>query len=80
LIQITPLTSPQETTEDTLIQALDKQLAEIIKFFMAKEAEILGKLEQLDLEVNSSAAVGRGAQTERSLFIFNTSSSLHGPT
>ncbi|GAX73558.1 hypothetical protein CEUSTIGMA_g1009.t1 [Chlamydomonas eustigma] len=45
-----------EATEEALIQALDKELAKIIKFIMAKEAETLGKLAQLDLEVHSLEA------------------------
>ena len=36
---------------------LDKELAKIIKFFMAKEAETLGKLEQLELEVGVDVSV-----------------------
>ena len=48
-----PHTSPLqvEAKEGDLIAALDDQLGDIVKFFMAKEAEMLGKLEQLELEV-----------------------------
>ena len=37
--------------EGDLIAALDDQLGDIVKFFMAKEADMLGELKQLDLEV-----------------------------
>ncbi len=48
------LTVQAAATEDQLILALDKELAKIIKFVMAKEAETLGKLEQLDLATAAS--------------------------
>ena len=51
LISPTLLPLQVEAKEGDLIAALDDQLGDIVKFFMAKEAEMLGKLEQLELEV-----------------------------
>lgn len=60
-------TAPQEATEEDLIKALDKELADIIRFYMTKEAEILGKLEQLDLEIHSLEHRGGGTAAPESL-------------
>ena len=51
-----------EAKEGDLIAALDNQLGDIVKFFMAKEAEMLGKLEQLELEVSVCVCGGGGEQ------------------
>jgi len=42
-----------EAKEDDLITALDENLAKVIRFFLAKEAETSGRLEQLDLQIHS---------------------------
>ncbi len=47
-----------EITEESFIQELEKNLSAVIKFYMAQEAETLGKLEQLDLEIHSLDSLG----------------------
>ncbi|KAG1667046.1 hypothetical protein FOA52_000407 [Chlamydomonas sp. UWO 241] len=42
-----------EAKEEDLITCLDENLAKVIRFFLAKEAETLGKQEQLDLQIHS---------------------------
>ncbi|GFH22610.1 SPX domain-containing protein, partial [Haematococcus lacustris] len=45
--------SAVQAKEDELWHEMDRELADIIAFYMKKEAETLSKLEALDLEVHS---------------------------
>ena len=42
-----------EATHENLVKALDRELSSIISFYLAKEAELLAKLESLDLSIHS---------------------------
>mmetsp|Transcript_31205 Transcript_31205/g.69392 ORF Transcript_31205/g.69392 Transcript_31205/m.69392 type:complete len:781 (-) Transcript_31205:655-2997(-) len=48
-----------DATEETLVKYLDKELADIISFYMTKEAEILANLEKVDLQIHSLEKVPR---------------------